>query len=300
MTRAIAVWNQFWFRPVPPHLYALLRIVWGLLALVGLAGVADLTAFWHLDGLVAPIPSREQTLLLKLATDTTLAPWMLGVSALIYAMMTVGLWSAMTVPLAFITALVETEWNRLPLSAAFQAHIVLLFCLIWTDCGEVWSVDAWWRRRTDTAPRPASIWPLRLFRFQVALIYFASGFWKFQDVHWRDGSALHYVLSNTQFRRFPLEPSVGVDLMLTLGTYATLLWELAFPLLILNRITRRLALGLGVLIHTGMWLTLELGPFSGVMIGSYLAFMDPDWFAARVTRLQERWARRPRTTEAPP
>jgi hypothetical protein len=49
-----------------------------------------------------------------------------------------------------------------------------------------------------------------------------------------------------------------------------------------------------------MWAALEIGPFSWVMIGSYLAFVDPDWFATTATRLQERWAQRRRATSARP
>jgi hypothetical protein len=301
MSRLAAAWDHFWFRPVAPHLYAALRILWGLLALIGLLSVADFQAYWYLDGLVAPLGNPLQLFLTRLAPDTTVALWLFAGSALIYVLMIVGLWSAVTVPLSFVCLLLEKRWNQLPLSAAFQVHYVLMFCLALAETGEVWSVDSWLRRRRgDTSTRAVKIWPLRLFRAQVALIYFITGFWKFQDVHWRDGSALHYVMNNLTFRRYPIDLPSWVDPMLTLMTYLTVAWELSFPFLLFNRITRRVVLLLGLGMHVGMWAALEIGPFSWVMIGSYLAFLDPDWFAATATRLQARWAQRRRATSARP
>jgi hypothetical protein len=86
-----AAWDQFWFRPVAPHLYAALRILWGLLALVGLFSVADLQAYWYLSGLVGPLGTSFQAFVTRFVPDTTAAPWLFGASALIYILMTVGL-----------------------------------------------------------------------------------------------------------------------------------------------------------------------------------------------------------------
>jgi hypothetical protein len=285
MKRLAAAWDQFWFRPVAPHLYATLRILWALLALVNLLSVADLKAYWYLSGLVGPRDTAFQSFATRFAPDTTVAWWLFTGSFVIYVLMTVGLWCALTVPLSFAALLVEKQWNQLPLSAAFQVQYTLMFCLVLAETGEVWSVDAWLRRRRgETAVRAVKIWPLRLFRAQVAIIYFFTGFYKFQDVHWRDGSAMHYVMNNLIFRRFPIDPPTWVDPLLTLLTYVTLAWELAFPFMLFNRYTRRAVLLLGLVMHVGMWSVMEIGPFSWVMISSYVAFIDPDWFAARVTR----------------
>ena len=49
--------------------------------------------------------------------------------------------------------------------------------------------------------------------------------------------------------------------------------------------SRRLALVTGVLMHLGMFVTLELGLFSLMMIASYLAFVDPFKVARFVSRV---------------
>jgi 6-phosphofructokinase len=36
-----------------------------------------------------------------------------------------------------------------------------------------------------------------------------------------------------------------------------------------------------IALHAGLWSTLELGPFSFIMIASYLSFLDPEKFSER-------------------
>ena len=131
----------------------------------------------------------------------------------------------------FVLALLQASWNAVPLSSAAGVFRVFLFCLVWVDCGRVWSVDRWLARRrgaVEPVSEPAlPIWPLRLLRFQVCLIYLNSGVWKLFGAPWRDGTAMYYALSHSQFGRFPSPPEM-LDPVLALGTYAVLLWELAF------------------------------------------------------------------------
>ena len=179
--------------------------------------------------------------------------------------------------LALVTSLMQVSWNYLPLSGADGALKAFLFCLVWADCGSVWSIDAWIAKRRGVAPASNSTYviaPLRLLCFQVALIYLNAGLWKLMNPYWRDGSAVHYVLESNVYHRFPFGFPVS-EAVTTALTYGTLLWELAFAPLVLFAPTRRIALTLGILNHVGMLLTIEIGPFHFVMLASYLAFLDP-------------------------
>src|SRR5262249_37416203 len=155
------------------------------------------------------------------------------------------------------------KWNDLPLSAAHQALRAFLFCLVWADGGRVCSLDAI-LDGTVGQPKPVPIWPLRLIQIQVAAIYLVTGLWKLNNVMWRDGSALHYVFENPQFRRFAVLASPSLDLWTTLATYGTLAWELSFAFLILHPRTRKWVLAIGVAVHLSLWMLLELGTFSWV------------------------------------
>jgi uncharacterized membrane protein YphA (DoxX/SURF4 family) len=188
--------------------------------------------------------------------------------------MVAGLWSSTVVAIGFVGSALQGFWNPLPLSSSHKVLVALLFCLVWADSGRVLSVDAW-RRRDGGDRTKTAIWPLRLMRIQVGLIYFSSGLMKLLGESWRDGTAVRYTLETNAFHRFPTLPLVQWESLLTALTYATVVWELTFVLLVLDRRTRIPALWFGVLMHVGMAITLELGTFSAVMLTAYLAFIDP-------------------------
>ncbi|MGQ0736395.1 MAG: HTTM domain-containing protein [Acidobacteriota bacterium] len=283
----IEAWDRFWFVPIPPHVYALLRMLYGVLGLANLIALDDIRTYWAFDGLV---PREDygpglKTVIASLGW-TELGPAMVYAGCVAaFAAMTIGIFTRASVGLALAAALVHQSWNVLPLSNAQLVLQGVLFCLVWADCGAVWSADAWLARRRllrtvgTTAPPITChpIAPLRLVRFQIALIYLSSGLWKLQSPPWRDGSTLHYVLNTNVFHRFPIAYGPAWDWVFTTVTYVTLFWELAFAFAILFTPTRRLALIAGVLMHLGMLATLSIGPFSLVMLAAYVAFLDPRW-----------------------
>jgi len=148
-----------------------------------------------------------------------------------------------------------------------------------TPCGAVWSVDSLLRRRQSTTHhsplttrQPVFIWPwaLRLLFVQMALIYFLNGFYKLVGPHWRAGDVLQSVLGNIQWARWsfaqlPL-PYPAVQGL----TWLVLFWELGFPLLVAMRPFRNLTLWVGVLLHVGLAVSLQLGLFSFYMLCLYL------------------------------
>jgi hypothetical protein len=303
MTEFVPRWERFWFAEIPTHIYALLRIAFGLVGCMTLLGLRDVSTFWFLDGLVpldVGIVGLKQYFVahgLGHAAGVALyaATWVA------YIAMILGFQTRIAVPAALFTALMQVAWNYLPLSGADAALRVFLFCLVWAECGTVWSLDAWMARRRggiESSPSETGlIAPLRLIRFQIALIYLNAGFWKMFNPLWRSGVAVHYVLQNNIFRRPPHGMPVPFDSLVTMLTYGTLAWELTFAFFLLFRPTRRIALIAGIFMHLGMQLTLEVGPFHFIMLASYLAFLDPD----SVTTLPRRLTsilRRPRVDRA--
>jgi hypothetical protein len=280
---AASAWDRYWFADVAPHIYALLRILFGVLAFASLLGVRHLPLFWDLDGFVPPTDRGlgVKNLVLSLALEHVAGRVLFFGSLASYASMAVGFQSNLAVLASLAVSIAELLWNPLPLSAAYMVVQTVLFCLVWADCGSVWSVDAWLAKRrgvhlADAAQSGYPIAPLRLIRFQVALVYLNSGLWKLYDEHWRDGSAVHYVLSNNVYRRFPVQVPPSLDWLTTVLTYSVLFWELGFAFMIWYRPTRRIALLAGIAMHLGMTATIELGPFPWVMMASYVAFLDPD------------------------
>lgn len=276
-------WERFWFAEIPPHCYALLRILFGTLAVVSLLQERELTLFWDVDGLV---PGIQDGMGLKASLFAYGLGHVAGRSLFFaclasYVCMALGLWSTLSVTLSFLALSAQVYWNHLPLSGAHSAIQAVVLCLVFADCGAVWSLDSWLARRRGANDRmlgvvTCPIAPLRLIRIQVAIIYLSSGLWKLFNDQWRDGSAVHYVLSSNVYQRFRFQFPTGLDWFTSLLTYAVLFWEISFPMMVMYRPTRRLAILVGVIMHLGMLTAIEIGPFGWVMLASYVSFLEPE------------------------
>lgn len=282
-------WRTFWFAAVPQHLFSLLRIVLAAIGLVQLVLVRDIAAFWAPDGIM-PGGAHSGISAWLLAHDLSYSSGLLILTAegVCLAAMLVGYQSRAAVALVFFGALFQGWWNRLPQYGGYSLWRDLVFCLVWANTGRVWSLDNWLRAADDTSLDRQPVWPLRLMRFQVALMYFTSGLWKVLDPSWQDGSALHYILNDPSFTRFPWGYPAVLESVLPLAVYLTLIWELTFPFMLWHRRTRQLTLIAGVLIHLAMWMTLDVQLFAVVVFAGYLAFLDPYAFSQTIKVLPRR------------
>ena len=277
-------WHHYWLRPIPPHIYAVLRMVFGILCIFDLLGATPVSMFWDLDG-ITPVPGGGVWGFRAWVADSGFAPLAARVffagSFLAYLCMALGISQAAVIA-SFAASICQGFWNVLPLSSAHQALIAVLFSLVWVDCCQVLTLTR--ARGARETVRPQLIGPLRVLQYQVCLIYLYSGVTKFTGPLWRDGSALYYALSHNVVQRFPVDvlPASLLGLA-TVATYGTLVYELAFPGLVAWRRTRAWALLGGVALHLGAWLTVEVGPFSWVMIATYIAFISPERVANLVT-----------------
>jgi hypothetical protein len=272
--------TQSWSRDIPSHTYALLRIALGLVGLLGMLGLTPVDMYWPLDG-ITPLSGDGPRSWLYSHGWGTAAGWAFFVAlTVVFTAMTVGFRSNTAVICAFIGLVGQVHWNRLPLSSAHQVMVVLIFCLVWTDAGAVLSLDRrLGHRAAPVPPKAQPMWPLQLMRCQIALIYGSSGLHKLSFPMWRDGSAVHWAINLNEFHRLPWVIPETAAWFVALLTWSTLAFELAFPLLVLFRRTRALTLVAGIGLHLGLWATMELGPFSAVMIASYLVFLEPETVA---------------------
>jgi hypothetical protein len=101
-------------------------------------------------------------------------------------------------------------------------------------------------------------------------IYFFNGLYKLVGPEWRAGDSLHYVLGDVALTRFSatLVP-LPIDVTRALS-WTVMTWEVSFPLFVLWKWPRRLALTFGVLFHLGIFVTMELGMFVPYALCMYL------------------------------
>lgn len=173
--------------------------------------------------------------------------------------------------------------NRNTASAAGDELLVgmILFPLLFAPTARVLSLD---RKLRGPGKKWGNRIPLRLLQFQLCVAYFFSGFYKAMGDEWLDGSATLVALMYPAVRRFPLEFWLHPwpVFFLKLFTWAVILWELLFPVLVLHPFTRRLALGFGVALHGGQFLMIDTGAFAPLMVSLYLCFLDSDAIAGRL------------------
>jgi hypothetical protein len=192
-----------------------------------------------------------------------------------------------------------------------------LWLCVLADCTATLSLDARLRHGSwlrDAVQIPA--WPRYLGAFQIIAVYTYTGLQKVGEGwgHSGDYAALYYVLQRPNWQRIEMAFLTPFYPITQLMTVFTVYWEMAAPLLLLffyYRYTperpgrlralclrhdlRAWFLAFGVLLHAGIALTMEVGPFSYVTVSFYLCCLHPDELVGLARRLTKAVVR-PRAT----
>jgi hypothetical protein len=125
------------------------------------------------------------------------------------------------------------------------------------------------------APKPSgfvSAMGTRLIQIQLCVIYGFTGLEKLRGSAWWNGSAVWRVLGNEQLAPIDFGFLSRFTIPLALMTFATLLFEIYFPVIVWIPQVRKPWMLLGVGFHTAAALTMGLPFFSVLMVISYLVF----------------------------
>ncbi|MEQ1739128.1 MAG: HTTM domain-containing protein [Methyloglobulus sp.] len=279
-------WANFWFKPIDARQYAALRIVFGSLSVIYFVQLLPYVeaqfsgSGWLGDIQQIAIQNGGSWSLLFISTGiyaTTLA----------YAVVILGIASAFLMMIGWqsrlatcITWLVWVSlWNRNPLLLDGDDAVLKMMCLylMLSPCGNCWSVDAY----LCSKPQHVAVWSLRLMQFQIALIYFVSGWVKFHSPEWLNGTIMQYVLIHPHYSRWDGWAIIDKPMMAgLLSGLAGIIrwWELLFPLLLLNTNTRKLSILIGIAFHVGLLLTMNLRWFAVIMLSLYIALIPNSCF----------------------
>ncbi len=189
--------------------------------------------------------------------------------------------------LVWILAISFTNLNIYAINAGDHIRGMLLLYLMLVPCGATWSVDALLRRRHSDEPRRRLMvhpWALRLIMVQLAWMYCASGLCKLSGDSWPSGDSLYYVLHDVSLTRFSAAQLPLPLWLLQLSTWAVLVWEIAFPLLVFFRRTRVWALLFGVSLHLGIFISMELGGFPLYLLAAYAMLLLDLWYSRSVAK----------------
>jgi hypothetical protein len=267
--------------PVPAERAAALRIAVGavllfdilvlflpdLRVLYGPGGFGDQS---HFDGIFAA-PSWRWSFVRALppswGPQVLLGIWAAAATALL-----AGYRPRLAALVCWLGAVSFSQANLYLHNGGDQLKLIVLFMLVFLPTDGRWAV----RRHPDArGPGPVLVhpWPIRLLTVQLAVMYFMNGYYKSLGPAWRDGSVMYYVAHNPSWAHFSPDYLPFPDGALQVLTWATLVWELLFPVLISLPLTRAATLWIGVLFHLGTLVHLEVGLFPLFALCYYVPFV---------------------------
>jgi hypothetical protein len=127
---------------------------------------------------------------------------------------------------------------------------------------------------------------------QVVVLYADSGLMKAYGAKWQHGTAMYYVSQLEWMFLQPAREWFKNPLLTTTATYASLLYEILFPVAVISPL--KLAwLGFGILLHLAIGILMGLTTFTVVMIGLLLFFVSDAEYAQI-----KQWAQRVRNSLA--
>ena len=297
---------------------AVFRILVSLVALFSLLSVATaglLDVLWvdPAHGGMASGPQHFLTRILGGATPGV--AWVLWTTAFLSALALLagsfGRLSALVL-LQCYYALVASNPNA---SGGYDSMILnALWMLVLGNATATLSVDCKVRHGAFTSDESVAAWPRLALVWQLVIVYFFTGIQKVGTAWTPFGgyTALYYVSQDPTWTRFG-GGALGTYLLpLTrIGTAVTWHWEQSAILLLLvfyyrstrerggrlrrafNRFDLRLPwAAVGVVMHLGILLMLNVGPFSPIALSFYVCLFTPDEVRGALTRL--RWLSRTR------
>lgn len=228
-------------------------------------GLLSHAQYWHWFG------HRSGFDIFALSANKTVFEILFFAGLLVAALFTVGLYSRFVTPLFAVLA--WSLYHRDPwiTNGGTRLLCIISLYLIVADLGQYFSLDALFRK---SAAQGAS-WlrtmlhnaAILLIIAQVALVYIFSTFYKIEGLSWQQGTAIYYALMEPQFHVSPLiGPVLSSAVIVTLLTYGTLLYQSAFPWLILHPRLKWLAIAAGFSFHLGIAALMGLWWFSAVLI----------------------------------
>ncbi|MCB9937364.1 MAG: hypothetical protein H6823_03925 [Planctomycetaceae bacterium] len=318
-------WVDFWFSPIDPRGMHGIRVLAGVLFIAWLLPFAgQLDAMFGLDGWfdqqayrdAARLPEESRpkfgwSFLFLCGSNAMLLKAAYGLSLVVLVLFTLGIATRLTSLLTWIiivsfTANPATSYDAdaLLVMLAFYLMIGYVFlgqqrggqsrCSRWIGCRENWIffVGSSGDVAKPQPPSAAANVALRLLQVHLAIVMLTSGLHKLQFGDWWAGVALWYPLypplvATVADAREHMANAVPFLFILSVAAYATLCWQLAFPVFAWKPAWRKLLLGGAIVGWLGNTFLYELPLFGSVIFIGCLSYLTP----AEWVRVYERLAK---------
>ena len=217
--------------------------------------------------------------------------WYIVTIALVVAFL-LGWRTRIVTPLLFI-AYTALNGQNTPISDGGNYFIrIMLIYLILVDVSRRWSLDSR-RRAKKSSPETQTGSVLHniglcLVVAQICIVYLEAGLYKVQGTLWQNGTAVYYPLQSEAYGVFPplADFMTHWTFPVVIATYVTVLAQIAFPFLLFNKITRRIALIVLLGMHVSIAIAMGLPFFSGIMASADAVLVSGATWIAIVTWLR--------------
>jgi hypothetical protein len=297
-----AGWNRFWFTPRNTLSLSIVRILTGIIALLFvISHTADLVRWFGPDGILNAETTYRLTGADQLRysfhysylylAETPASLWLLHILGLLVLLaFTLGLWSRVMTVGAVVVVLAYV--HRAPLLTA-QLEPVLTMVLVYlclAPTGRHLSLDALLTRRKRQTQREltgrdepeerslAANISTRLIQIHLAGLCLMIGLNMLAADVWWGGEAIWWLIARTESRLVNLTGLANWFLIVNVWTHTIVAFQLAFGLLVWNRLARPLLLALSVPVWISLALLTGLVLWCAMMVVASLAFIDPDQF----------------------
>ncbi|MDP1799404.1 MAG: HTTM domain-containing protein [Planctomycetaceae bacterium] len=271
--------DRFFYAPEVPYGLALVRITLPLVMLsMILPRWTACREIFSLDGATAPLP-------LGYGYPYLFPEFSGPVAVALYTLMTLTL---LTISLGYCTRISLIVCSVLYFYfcnldaistmtkySVISSHVLLL--LACSNCGRLWSIDAWLSKRAGSEPDFAvgPAWPRRCIQLFIGIVYFGAAITKMNTPTFLSGDQLNFwMMTHINFKH-PLGELLSLyPIALKMMSYTALIWEVTFVFLVWRGPLRPWVLAIGILFHFMTVLTLGLLIFPLVCFSCYLGFLD--------------------------
>lgn len=293
-------WNEFWFRPSDPATLGLIRILGGsMLFYTHFVWALDLEAFfgehpWLTRDAVSLREAGGYAWSYLWLIESSTMLWIAHLAAmLVFACLTVGLFTRASSILAFFIAVAYANRLTGALYGLDQVNIMLAFYLMIGPSGSAYSLDRLIARRRGAdltvLPSVGTTVATRMLQLHMCIIYLFAGMAK-NGMFWEEGTAIWFSVANLEYQSIDLTWMSNYPYLVNFLTLATVWWERAYIALVWPRFTRPVVILVAVALHLGIAFGMGMITFGLAMIFGNLAFVSPRLVRAVVDPLTNRLA----------
>jgi hypothetical protein len=285
------------FKPESPMSLCLFRIAFGLVLLeyCFLTAPELLTYFSNTNGILRPetlnsvfgIPVINLLVLLPQGDGWLIA--FFGLFTLACLGVTLGLFSRVSMVIVYLGLVSFLHRNIFVHHGGIHLMCIAAFWMMFAPTGAALSLDRLWFKSKSSSEQNCSLWALKAYQFQFALVYWQSSMAKLAAPSWWDGTAMYYVFRHSEFARFTV-PFVPQNMFfLKLCTWGAVFIEFLGWTLIWFKETRYAVLLALLALHLGIEYAMNIPMFEHIMIASLIIFVPSEdaekfvaWFKGRL------------------